>query len=365
MAVLDDERLYKGLSGDKERKARRALLERLSNAGVPHDELVKAVEQDRLALLPAQLVIGGRTPYTLSQVAKKGRVDSGYLRQLLLAIGRANPVRGEKSFTEADVEQAKIIRRLLDGGLPRKGLLQVSRVLGLGMSSLAVAVSDLVLEALVDENASEDELAEQYSEAAQQLGPLLGPLLAQELLVHIREELSREALGRAEKRAGGTFGNETVAIAFADLVDFTKLGGQLPPERLGEMANLLADQATEVLSPPVQLVKTIGDAVMLASSDAKELVWTLHKLVKAIDKKGKDFPELRAGVAYGTAVTRGGDWFGTPVNVASRLTENAKPGTIDVSEEAKEAAGNRFDWSRKKRRLLKGVGRASYYRLKV
>jgi adenylate cyclase len=33
-----------------------------------------------------------------------------------------------------------------------------------------------------------------------------------------------------------------------------------------------------------------------------------------------DLPRLRVGVATGCAVTRAGDWFGSPVNVASRVT---------------------------------------------
>ena len=39
-------------------------------------------------------------------------------------------------------------------------------------------------------------------------------------------------------------------------------------------------------------------------------------------------PPLRVGVALGTVLTRLGDVFGEPVNIAARLTSSARPGTV-------------------------------------
>jgi adenylate cyclase len=69
-------------------------------------------------------------------------------------------------------------------------------------------------------------------------------------------------------------------------------------------------------------------------------------------------PRLRIGVASGPAVTRAGDWFGSPVNVASRVTGAARPGTVSVAESTREAVGSRddrFDWRSTGARRLKGV----------
>jgi adenylate cyclase len=71
-----------------------------------------------------------------------------------------------------------------------------------------------------------------------------------------------------------------------------------------------------------------------------------------------DFPELRAGVASGQAVHRWGDWYGTPVNLASRLTTRARPSTVLVTAEVRDAAGGGFQFSDAGRKRLKGFGQA-------
>ena len=60
-------------------------------------------------------------------------------------------------------------------------------------------------------------------------------------------------------------------------------------------------------------------------------------------------------MAYGPATPRAGDWFGATVNVASRITEEAKAGQM-LAEEAvcRESNGA---WKRRRKRSLKGVDR--------
>jgi adenylate cyclase len=362
MSVLDDERLYAGAERGEERRARRALLERLVQAGVDHERLLAAVEEERLAILPAELVLGGNAPYTLSEVARRSGLPPKFLRQVLLALGRPNPRRGERAFTDADVAEAEILRVLLDAGLPRAGVLQVARVIGQGMSNTAHAVRELVGAALLKRGDTEHELALRYAGAAEQLGPLMGPLLGNELLAHIREAIRREAVSQAEREAGVLHGTREIAVGFGDLVDFTKLGGEVEPEELGQVAGRLTELATAVTGPPVQLVKTIGDAVMLVSPEVRPLVEAFSRMVVRAAGAGT-LPELRVGVAYGPAVPRGGDWFGATVNRASRLTAAAKPGTIIVDARAHEHVSEDYEWSRPRRKALKGVGRTRYFRL--
>ena len=68
-------------------------------------------------------------------------------------------------------------------------------------------------------------------------------------------------------------------------------------------------------------------------------------------------PQLRVGVAYGPAVSRAGDWFGSPVNLASRVTSAARPGSVLVAESAREqiADDDRYLFSFAGSRRLRGV----------
>ena len=163
--------------------------------------------------------------------------------------------------------------------------------------------------------------------------------------------------GECRRARRGTLpGARNIAVAFADLVGFTRLGEAVPPEELENLAHRLANLAHEVVVPPVRFIKTIGDAVMLVSTDSVALLRTVLELLDAAENFD-DFPQLRSGLASGSAVSRAGDWFGSPVNLASRVTGVARPGSVLVSESVREAIGRptRFSWSFAGGRHLKGV----------
>ena len=106
----------------------------------------------------------------------------------------------------------------------------------------------------------------------------------------------------------------------------------------------------------MRFIKTIGDAVTLVSTDTVALLRAALALV-ALAEKFDDFPQLRVGLAVGSAISRAGDWFGSPVNVASRVTGVARPGTVLVAESARDAidSAEGFAWSYAGARHLKGV----------
>jgi adenylate cyclase len=109
-----------------------------------------------------------------------------------------------------------------------------------------------------------------------------------------------------------------------------------------------------VAEPPVRLIKTIGDAAMLVSTEPAPLVEAALRLVAAVEEA--DLPTLRAGIALGPAAQRAGDFYGHSVNLASRVTGVARPGSVLCTPEVREAAPDRFAWSYAGRFKLKGIG---------
>ena len=85
-------------------------------------------------------------------------------------------------------------------------------------------------------------------------------------------------------------GSRETAVCFADLVGFTRLGEEVPPEELTQLAARLEQLAADVIEPPVRLVKTIGDAVMLASPEAEPLLDGGLALLEAAAAEGSRFP---------------------------------------------------------------------------
>ena len=362
---FEAEGLLEGLDGEA-REARRKLLQELVDDGASLDELKKAVAEDRLALLPVDRVLqteGQR--YTIDQIAERTGVPADlYLRQRR-ALGLPLPPADEAAFTDNDIEGARRLKTFLDAGLPEEGILGNSRVIGMAMAQVAAANRELIGEALMRPGDTERDLGLRYAQAARELAPMLTPVLGDVLNLHLREQVRHTVVAQADLASGEFAGTAEVTVCFADLVGFTKLGESLSVGELGAVAGRLGELAGEVAEPPVRLVKLIGDAAMLVASEPEPLGKAAVSLVEAADVEGEEFPQVRVGVAQGAAIGRGGDFYGSPVNLASRITDVARPGSVLASEEAKQALGDGFRFSYAGERNLKGIkGRVKLYRVR-
>jgi adenylate cyclase len=82
------------------------------------------------------------------------------------------------------------------------------------------------------------------------------------------------------------------------------------------------------------VVKTVGDGVLFTAGSAETAVRIGLELPEAWADEER--PPLRVGAAYGAVLTRLGDVYSPVVNLASRLTSLARPGTMLVDRELAE-----------------------------
>jgi adenylate cyclase len=359
------EGLLDGVEGEA-RAARLDLLERLAAEGVPLEELREAVAAGRLTLLPVERGIAGNGPrYTREEIAELSGADLGLLQRASAALGIPYPDAGEKVLTEADLGAARRVKAFLDAGLPEDGIIQVARAIGMGTARVADANRELIRRTLMQPGDTERDLALRFAAAAEQMLPIFEPTLLYAQRAHLLEQIRRDVIGAADLASGEMGATTEVSVCFADLVGFTKLGEEIAPEELGLVAGRLEEMATAVAEPPVRLVKTIGDAAMLVSADAEAMTAAALRLVEATEQEGEEFPSLRAGIARGPALAQTGDYYGRPVNLASRITGIAKPGSVLVDRDAKNAAPDAFDYSFAGERRLKGFeSRTKLYRVR-
>jgi len=363
MIDFEAEGLLDGTEGEA-REARRQLLERLAGEGVPLEELREAVEGGRLVLLPVERAIAGDGErYTPREVADLSGVELDLLQRTTAAVGIPYPDPDERSLTGADLEQARRIKAFRDAGLPEEGIVQVARTVGMATARIAEANRELVVRTLMQPGDTERDLALRFATAAEYMLPVFEPTLNYAFRAHMLEQIRRDVIGAADLAAGELGAGPETAVCFADLVGFTKLGEQVETEELGLIAGRLDELATAVAEPPVRLVKLIGDAAMLVSTDAAAMVEAALRMVESADAEGDEFPRLRAGIAHGSVHVQAGDYYGRPVNLASRLTAIAKPGSVLIDGAARDAAGDRFEYSYAGEKRLKGFDqRAKLYR---
>lgn len=348
------EGLLDGIEDDDARRARQALLDELHDDGVPVEELQKAVEEDRLALLPVERVLAAEPRWSAREVSEKSGMDLDYFLTSRRALGFPVPDPDAKAFTDADVETARLGVRYVGAGFPAEETIEVSRVLGQGMARYAEAMATMAGNTFLEPGIAEDELARRYEAVAKGLLPMTGPWFEHVFRQHLLQLLRRDAVTREQLQTGRAEGGRTTAVAFADLVGFTALGETVQLEELTGVAGRLTELAEKVSDGPVHLVKQIGDAVMLVSPEVDPMIESLLGLVEAADEDD-ELPSLRAGVAYGPAINRWGDWFGSTVNVASRLTARARPASVLATEAVREQAGDTYKWSSAGQKKLKGL----------
>lgn len=358
---FEAEGLLEGVEGAP-REARRELLEQLAGEGCGLEELKDAVAAGRLTLLPVERALAGEGPrYSAREIAEKAELDLDTLQRFSSALGMPYPDPDERRATNADLEAARMVKAFIDTGLPEDGLLGVARTIGMGMARIAEANRELIVRTLIRPGDTERDVSRRFVAAADYMLPLVGPTVVYALQAHLLEQIRRDVIGATDLASGEVGGAVNLTVCFADLVEFTRLGEEIAPEELGMVAGRLEEMASAVAEPPVRLVKTIGDEVMLVSSDAEPMVAAALELINAAEAEGQQFPWLRAGIASGPTLPQSGDYYGRAVNLASRLTNVARPGSVVLDEATKEAVGESFDYSYVGERRLKGLD----YRVKL
>ena len=127
---------------------------------------------------------------------------------------------------------------------------------------------------------------------------------------------------------------------FADLAGFTALTEAMGDLDAADLANLFHAELSDLARGyAAQVIKPIGDAAMVRADDAALAIRFAIEVVHEIGGR-HHFPAVRAGLHSGPAVERDGDWFGSTVNIAARISGEASGGEVMLSESTCTAAGS-------------------------
>jgi adenylate cyclase len=118
---------------------------------------------------------------------------------------------------------------------------------------------------------------------------------------------------------------------FADIAGFTALTEAHGDEQAVQLVEAFATAVEAQLAPvDGEHVKTIGDALMLRVPDPAEAI-RLGLWITRNAMSGHQAPSVRVGGNHGSAIERGGDYFGTTINVAARVSALAGGGEVLVT----------------------------------
>lgn len=350
--------LLDGLEG-RAREERAELIPWLLERGVTVAQIRDSYQP---MLLASRRILGeDGTMMSARQISAETGVDLDLLERIQRASGLAGVEDPDAPVhMRVDGESALYAKKFIDLGFSPDQIVLVVQVVTEGLARAADVMRYAALAAVMEPGATELDVAKRSEALMLETEPLLGPMITDMLRLQLLHVMETEAVNASERAEGIPLpGAREVTIAFADLVGFTRLGEVVPPEDLEKLAHQLTDLAREVAVPPVRYVKSIGDEVMLVSSDPVAMVDALLDLVDATEAI-EGFPRLRTGVATGLAVSRAGDWYGGSVNLAARVTTASRPGAILVAESTRDAVAGldsdeRFVWSFAGARHLKGI----------
>ncbi len=320
-------------------RERAGLIEYLDGLGFTADEMVEAERHGRLfGLAGDALQRSGQPIYTLREAAGELGVPVEELTRAWHALGLAAPDTGEPIFSQIDIDGlASWVA--MKAAVGDEATMTLLRVLGGSMARLAEAGSTAIRLGMPDiqmeHSADELTTAKAYRRVGEFI-PRLGVLIDAVFRHH-----TVSARTYFEGVVRDTSASVVCGIGFADLTGFTGLSQQLSATELSDLLVEFASAVSDVvLADGGRIVKFIGDEVMWVSSTPEQLAKVAFDLVEHPDAREAGL-EVRAGLGYGSVLAIGGDYFGTPVNLAARLVGAAAPGQILVSTDVRDELA---DW---------------------
>ena len=334
------------------RDGRERLVNELLDLGYDVATLREAHRRDRLVVLLLDEAIHEAAFLTARDVADACGVSVAEVLRVTRLLGIAVDDAHTPAFDEFICEAVGTLKLARAYGLPESAVDDMVLVLGRHMSRLAADLEVIVGDALGQSGDTEYELAHRYADAARVLAPSAVPLVQWAFTTHLRDRMRDIFVTAEEAEHGSLRAVADVAVAFVDGVGFTSLGERVDAEQLKSIATRLVDVAEGALVPPVRLVKSLGDAILLMSREAPALLDVLATINDVL-RSEPDAPPIHCGVAYGLTHLGGADIYGAPVNLASRITDMAPSGEIWADARMAHACPG-FGWTALGRHEVKG-----------
>ncbi|MBM7366683.1 adenylate/guanylate cyclase domain-containing protein [Gordonia hydrophobica] len=267
------------------------------------------------------LLLGQAPTLTRSDVIEQSGVDDAVAVALWHLLGFPNVADDAVAFTPMDVEALRQSDELIRlGVVSAESQAALVRTLARSFARLAEWQTRLLAEIRVRNDATDAEHLALVAAALPNIEAFQNYVW--------RRHLASAAASLMTSEASAAEGDRT-AIGFVDIVGYTSQSKKLDQRELIDWIESFEAAVTGVVvDHGGQVIKTIGDEALFVTAEARDAAEIALLLTARGQDPDDDFPAVRAGIAYGNVVPRLGDVFGPTVNIASRLTSVARPGTV-------------------------------------
>ena len=286
------------------------------------------------------LLLGEVPSLTLSEVAQRAGTSLEMARKFWRAMGFADVEPDAVHFTQQDVDALRDTATLLgetcDSALASASVLELLRAQSYTMDRLVLWELETFVTDLGERLDLDDTSARLVAlDRIDGLVDLLSRQLTYVWRRHMASILGRtdaEVSARGREDTGPDLYPLIRSLGFVDIVSFTQRAQTMGRKELSAMLEDFESTARDVVtSRGARVVKTIGDAVMYIADDLLIAADVVTALVEEL-QSGPEMLLVRASLVRGRVVSRSGDVFGPPVNLASRLVDTADPGGIRMDE---------------------------------
>jgi adenylate cyclase len=312
-----------------------ALLEYLTERGADTEDLLDF--RDGLPGLAAVLALRGGRALTLPEVVGESGLSEAQVSAIIRAAGLPIPGPGDRFFVEGFAGLGRGLAAA-DDLFGSDAVLQLVRVMGTAMARVADAVVSAFLVYVQPQAELEDAVGLASARANAQAVELI-PNVVRLLEVLLRQHVivARRSIGAEGVESG--YEVQRLCVGFVDLVDSTSLAQTSTVAELGALLSEFEVLASErVLDGGGRVVKLIGDEVLYTAPTLERGAAIATALAAALAAR-PGLPPARCGLAVGDVTLKGGDVFGSVVNLAARVVREAEPGEVLVADPGGDAAG--------------------------
>jgi adenylate cyclase len=273
------------------------------------------------------------------------------------AMGFPEVVDGDPAFGADDVEIVERLRDFTDAGIMcDDDVLRLARLMGNSFSRLVEAQLEVISDRLTTPG---DDVPGDHEGGDHKGDPRTADVVrfVEASMIYVWR---RHLLAALTRRFSVEDADGPLAVGFADLSGFSKITKKAGSGQIAEIIDTFEKTVFDVVSTHEgRVVKLIGDEAMFVAESIDVAVAIAVAIIAQLAPL-EAVPPVHCGIAFGPTTSVGGDAFGSTVNLASRLTDVARPNSIVVPRTHGEQFLERDDLDvRQVRRSydLKGVGR--------